>query len=106
MKLFQLMEFNTFPICQLLLEHFPIRKLIFELHLKNLSLVFKRTLQNYAKWQLLNSKLKLFAAVTEGLSSSSNDFFCLAIVNELMPIALGRVFAEYILPTNTKVSNC
>eukprot|EP00731_Ephydatia_muelleri_P000105 Em0001g105a len=62
------------------------------------------TLQNYAKWQLLNSKLKLFAAVTEGLSSSSNDFFCLAIVNELMPIALGRVFAEYILPADTKTT--
>ncbi|KAL5515080.1 hypothetical protein EMCRGX_G000198 [Ephydatia muelleri] len=62
------------------------------------------TLQNYAKWQLLNSKSQWFAAVTKGLPSSSNDILCLAIVKELMPIALGRFFAEYILPTDTKTT--
>lgn len=109
MKWFLWVEFNTSPTCPLLLEHFPICKLIFidqsfALLITNPFILFKRTLQNYAKWQLINSKLKMFATITNGLSNSSNDLYCLATVKQLMPAAVGRVFAEYVLPSGTKVS--
>ena len=74
-------------------------------------------LTNYAKWQIVFNTLQYlddncvaaFIALkkldnpTEPLSLERSDL-CVSVVEENMPLALGRVFAEFILPPESVVS--
>ena len=75
-------------------------------------------LENYAKWQLTWELSNIFIpdnAITESLiylqevllgkPSLREKQLCVEVVNDVLPIALGRLYAEHILPSGYKVGH-
>ena len=65
-----------------------------------------RDLQNYAKWQLLSTWITY---LNDDIVNDYYEFqllneFCIDILQWAMPYALGRVYAESVLPNNSKVT--
>ena len=78
-----------------------------------------RTLENYAKWIItwqlkevflpyssIRESLVLFRQMVLGKPSMDQQQECVSTVEEALPLALGRVYAQYILPDGFKVSVC
>ena len=79
--------------------------------------IVHRDLQNYAKWQLLYTWMPYlnddivndyyqFQLLNNPLAQvpSTRNQACMTVLQVVMPYALGRVFAESILPNNSKVT--
>lgn len=80
------------------------------------SIAVCRTLENYAKWIMtwqvsdiflpdstIRESLILFRQSVLGEPSMDQQQQCVQIVENVLPLALGRVYAEYILPSGYKV---
>lgn len=77
------------------------------------------TLENYAKWTLMqNYQLSVASCNTlaasaynairrdvMGVIGTERSQACVAAVERIMPLALARVFYEYILPVGSRVSS-
>ena len=74
------------------------------------------TLENYALWQLVYQYLpyldqRFLTAYTDysavvGLSVQPQRYTtCIGVAQTIMPMALARPYADYVLPTGTKVSS-
>ncbi len=82
-----------------------------------LAFLYVLSLENYAKWQVIYPLLKFLgdgyvnAYYTFMLNANPgaevlterNDM-CIDVLEKVMPIALGRVYAEFILPEGSRVS--
>jgi len=77
------------------------------------------TLENYAKWTLMQN-YQLYVApcntpaasaynairqAVMGVIGTERSQACVAVVEQIMPLALARVFYEYILPVGSRVSS-
>ena len=76
----------------------------------------RRTLENYAKWMMtwelaalfspdssIRDSLTLFRQLVLGKPSMDEQQMCVQMVDKALPLALGRVYAQYILPAGYKV---
>ena len=73
------------------------------------------TLENYAKWQLIQGFLPYlgenfttpmykFTQVTQGSGQKERYKTCISTVQSVLPIALARPYTEFVLMNGTKVS--
>ena len=80
-------------------------------------LFVSRTLEDYAKWQLFITFLEVVPQSSEfverlrnfrksvlGKATNELRLECVNLVQKVMPLALGRVYADHILQPGTRVS--